>query len=84
MSGRHLSVAECAELLAVEHKTVRRLIERGELPALRVGRVLRIDPAALDALAYQPAPPGGEHSPRPARPRPVAGEFSKRARGAIR
>ena len=50
----HLTVAECAALLRVDHKTVRRLIERGALPALRVGRVLRIDPADLGALAYVP------------------------------
>jgi excisionase family DNA binding protein len=42
------------QLLAVEHKTVRRLIDRGELPALRVGRVLRIDRADLEALRYRP------------------------------
>lgn len=79
MSGaRYLTVAECAELLGVEHKTVRRLIDRGELPALRVGRVLRIDPADLGALAYRPAeaPPTAT---RP-RPRPVNGEFSRKAR----
>lgn len=79
MSARYLSVAECAELLAVEHKTVRRLIDRGELPALRVGRLLRIDPADLGALAYRPAgaPPTATARPRP---RPVTGEFSRRAR----
>lgn len=82
MSGpSYLSVAECAELLAVEHKTVRRLIERGELPALRVGRVLRIDPAALDALAYRPHDGGDGAGHRPPRARPVKGEFSRRARG---
>ena len=79
MSARHLTVAECAALLAVDHKTVRRLIDRGELPVLRLGRILRIDPADLEALRYRPGPsePG---SPARRRPRPVNGEFSRRAR----
>ena len=46
MSGgpapRYLSVHECAALLAVNHKTVRRLIKCKKLPALHVGRVWRI------------------------------------------
>jgi excisionase family DNA binding protein len=37
-----LSVDEAADALRVSPKTVRRLIARGELPALRVGRQLRI------------------------------------------
>ena len=74
----YLTVNECADLLAVDHKTVRRLIDRGELPALRVGRVLRIDPADLEALRYRP---GRSESGSPApRPRPVRGEFARRAR----
>ena len=81
MSGtplpRYLTVAECAAILAVDHKTIRRLIDREELPALRVGRRLRINPADLERLRY--------HHPeaaaaRRARPRPVGGEFSRRAR----
>ena len=75
----YLTVNECAALLAVDHKTIRRLIERGELPALRVGRVLRIARDNLDELRYRPGPsePG---SPARRRPRPVNGEFSRRAR----
>lgn len=79
MSDHYLTVAECADLLAVDHKTVRRLIDRGELPALRVGRVLRIDPADLEALRYQPV--GGAAAPvRRPRPRPIRGDFARRAR----
>lgn len=77
MSGRYLTVNECAALLAVDHKTVRRLIDRGELPALRVGRVLRIDPADLDALRYRPGEDDGKVTPRP---RPVRGRFAQLAR----
>jgi excisionase family DNA binding protein len=81
VSARYLTVTECAAMLGVEHKTVRRLIERGELPALRVGRLLRIDPAALESLRYRPtrSDPAAPTS-RP-RPRPARGEFARRARG---
>ena len=74
----YLSVAECAALLAVDHKTIRRLIDRGQLPALRVGRVLRIDPADLEALRYRPGP--SEPSSPTLRPRPVRRDFSRLAR----
>lgn len=78
--GALQSGEERADLLGVEHKTIRRLIDREELPALRVGRLLRIDPADLEALRYRPASsdPGAPTS-RP-RPRPARGEFSRRAR----
>jgi excisionase family DNA binding protein len=83
MSGPYLSVDECAGLLGVSAKCVRGLIEREELPAYRVGRLIRIDPAALEALRYRP----GDRDPvapvRRSRPRPVTGEFSRRARGVV-
>jgi putative molybdopterin biosynthesis protein len=80
VSGRrHLTVGECAQLLSVSAKTVRGLIDRGDLPAYRVGRVLRIDPADLEALRYRPREAGApDRSPRP---RPVRGEFARLARG---
>lgn len=79
MSASYLTVNECASLLAVDHKTVRRLIDRGELRAPRVGRLLRIDPADLEALRYRP-----ERAERTARPRarPVRGAFAGMAREA--
>jgi excisionase family DNA binding protein len=40
-----LTPAEVAELASVSRKTVYREIDRGALPALHVGRQLRIDPA---------------------------------------
>jgi excisionase family DNA binding protein len=76
---RYLTIAECADLLAVEHKTVRRLIDRGELPALRVGRLLRIDPDDLEALRYRPERVERAACPRP---RPVRGVFAGMAREA--
>ena len=80
MTGRYLSVAECAALLGVGHKLVRSLIDRGELPALRVGRLLRVDPADLERLRYSPERGTGEAVIPRARPRPVTGEFSRRTR----
>lgn len=49
-----LSLAEAAEYLGVEQKTLRRMIDRGELSANRFGpRLIRIAQADLDA-AMQP------------------------------
>ena len=43
-----LSPAEVARLAAISRKTVYREINRGELPAIHIGRQLRIDPTDLD------------------------------------
>ena len=83
VSDRYLTVDECAALLRVEHKTVRRLIERGTLPALRVGRVLRINPADLSRLA-EPSRPTRDATPLPRarRRRGPRGDFARMAREA--
>jgi excisionase family DNA binding protein len=47
-----LTVVQVAERLAVCEKTVRRLIDRGDLPALRVGAQIRIDAAQLEQWLY--------------------------------
>lgn len=47
-STTHLTVAEAAERLRVCPDTVRAAVHRGELPAVRIGRVIRIPVAALD------------------------------------
>jgi excisionase family DNA binding protein len=44
-----LTPREAAELMAVSRKTIYREIDRGELPALKVGHQLRIDPDELRA-----------------------------------
>lgn len=44
-----LTTRQAAALLNVNPKTVLRLIQRGQLPARKVGRVWRISPRALDA-----------------------------------
>ncbi len=55
-----LTVNEVAARLTVSPKTVRRLVERGELPALKIGASVRVDPGELQAWLY--AVPG--HLPR--------------------
>jgi putative molybdopterin biosynthesis protein len=45
--ARLLRPDEAAERLAVSRKTVYRLIDRGELRAVHVGRSVRIDPSDL-------------------------------------
>ena len=76
----YLTVAEVAEILKLNQQTVRNWIEQGKLPALRVGRRVRIrreDFTALTEEGYSPvatAPSGfdaaafwdGEPLPPPA------------------
>ena len=49
-SSSMLTIANVAALLQVSPKTVRRLIDRGELGAIRIGRSVRIKPEILRAL----------------------------------
>lgn len=46
---RFLTVAEVARAVNVSQMTIRRLIDREELPALRIGRSIRIRRSAVDA-----------------------------------
>jgi len=49
-----LSMKDVAERLGVSQRTVTRMLERGELPSVKVGRSVRIRPEALQAyLARQ-------------------------------
>jgi excisionase family DNA binding protein len=50
MTERFLTINEVAELLGVHHGTIRRMIARGTLRAVRVGRLWRVPQAALIAL----------------------------------
>jgi len=55
-----LTVAEVAELLKLNQQTVRNWIDAGSLPAIRVGRRVRIRRADLDRIlddGYQSTPP---------------------------
>lgn len=53
-----LTIADAAEQMGVDYKTIRRWISSGRLPARRVGaRLIRIRQADLDALGT-PIGPG--------------------------
>jgi excisionase family DNA binding protein len=52
MAERWYSIKEAAERLGVSHDTVSRLVERGELPAIRVSkRIVRIPIPAFEFYA---------------------------------
>ena len=46
-------VADIAKLFDVNHVTIRNLIKRGELRALRVGRGVRVSKAALEEYLHR-------------------------------
>jgi excisionase family DNA binding protein len=47
-----LSVAEAASIMRVSRATAYRLIDAGDLPAVKVGSQLRVDRAELDQYVY--------------------------------
>jgi excisionase family DNA binding protein len=58
-SEAFLTVAEVAEILKLNQQTVRNWIDRGELPAVHVGRRVRIKRSDFDRLVeagYSKAP----------------------------
>ena len=59
MSPRWVSVDDAAELLSVHPTTLRRMLRRGELPAIRVGKLWRIDIDAVTAPTTQKFRGGG-------------------------
>jgi excisionase family DNA binding protein len=71
-SGDHeesyLTVAEVAEMLKLNQQTVRNWIDAGSLPAIRVGRRVRIKRSDLDRildLGYRGTPPAPVGMPGP-------------------
>ena len=50
---RWLSVSEVAEYLSMHHSTVRRKINKGEIPSARIGKTLRIDLLKLEEQMEQ-------------------------------
>lgn len=48
MSPKFLTVAEVAELMRVSKMTVYRMVQNGNLPAIRVGRSYRVPKSAVD------------------------------------
>jgi len=56
----YLTVAEVAEILRLNQQTVRNWIDQGSLPAVRVGRRVRIKQSDLDRVlseGYSARPP---------------------------
>ena len=49
MERRWITVNECAELLSLHPMSVRKIIARGKIPAVRIGRTVRVDLRALEA-----------------------------------
>jgi excisionase family DNA binding protein len=67
----YLTVNEAAALLRVSHVTIRRWIWSGKLPAIRVGRILRIRQADLEQLNGTPSGPAApDQTGSPLDPRP--------------
>jgi excisionase family DNA binding protein len=64
-----LTVAEVAELLKLNQQTVRNWIDQGSLPALRVGRRVRIRRSDFDRLLEEGStagsPPAAQQAPPP-------------------
>jgi excisionase family DNA binding protein len=68
-----LTVAEVAEMLKLNQQTVRNWIDQGSLPALRVGRRVRIRRSDLERVLEEASTAGAA---RPARePGPSAEDF---------
>jgi excisionase family DNA binding protein len=59
-----LTVAEVAELLKLNQQTVRNWIDQGSLPALRVGRRVRIRSSDLNRLLEEGYTAGARRSSR--------------------
>lgn len=45
---KYLTIPQAAEVIGCSPLTIRRMISRGEIAAVRFGRLIRIPPAALD------------------------------------
>ena len=43
MSNKYLQISQISDLLGISETTTRRLVKKGVLPAIRVGRQIRID-----------------------------------------
>lgn len=62
MAEEYLTLEECASLLKVSDRTIRRWIEKGILPALKVEKTVRILRSELDRLGKQIQSPKEEPS----------------------
>jgi excisionase family DNA binding protein len=71
-----LTIRETARILRVSTVTVRRFIADGRLPAVRVGKGVRVDQQALEQFAQPVAPkePNGNSGPRRHQGRPMTAD----------
>jgi excisionase family DNA binding protein len=60
-----LTVAEVAELLKLNQQTIRNWIDQGSLPALRVGRRVRIKRSDLERMLEDGYTAGSSATPEP-------------------
>jgi excisionase family DNA binding protein len=70
-----LTVAEVAELLKLNQQTVRNWIDQGSLPALRVGRRVRIKRSDLDRVLDNAYSGGSGSAAAGAQPSATAEDF---------
>jgi excisionase family DNA binding protein len=56
-----LTIKSAAEILAVHHATVRRLIKTGQLPYVKVASCIRLRPADLEAYLERCAGQAADH-----------------------
>ena len=67
MDTEYLTVGEAAEKLRVTTETIYRMVERGDLAALRIGRLIRIPAAAVEMdgnkIIHRPRPEGEQSPP---------------------
>jgi excisionase family DNA binding protein len=63
-----LTVADVAEMLKLNQQTVRNWIDQGSLPALRVGRRVRIKRSDLERVLEEGYMSGGATATQPAGP----------------
>jgi excisionase family DNA binding protein len=59
-----LTVAQIAERLKLNPQTLRNWIDRGELPAVRIGRRVRVRRSDLEQLLAQGQTAGPAHEPQ--------------------
>ncbi len=52
-SAKLLTVAEAAWFLSLSEKTIRRMIEAGNLDIIRIGRSIRINPEVIEKIMRQ-------------------------------
>ena len=52
-SKKYMTVEEVADLLGVNYQLIYRLVRSGELPAIRLGRIYRIEQSDLDDYLQQ-------------------------------